>query len=160
MNRFRAQTLFVLSFAIVLAAVSVASAIETESYIAAEAGAGRFALATSGTTAPLLVSADDWPGVVRAAKNLQADIGRVTGVEPQLSTGEVSAEKSLVLIGTLGKSPLIDKLVADKKLVLCHVQELGLFMLLFWRESREHKEVFHAEEVYRSLVETRTGVVG
>jgi Glycosyl hydrolase family 115/Gylcosyl hydrolase family 115 C-terminal domain len=114
MNRFRIPLIIALSFS--LAAASIALAIESNSYVSADAGAGRFALAAASKPAPLVVSTDDWPGVVRAAKNLQADIHAVTGAEPQFSTGEVPAGTSVVLIGTLGKSPLIDKLVADKKL--------------------------------------------
>jgi hypothetical protein len=97
-------------------AASFAAALETDNYVAHENGAGRFALATGGQLAPLVVSFDDWPGVVRAAKDLQADLERVTKVQPALSTGDVPSGKAVVLIGTLGKSPLIDKLLADKKL--------------------------------------------
>jgi hypothetical protein len=39
-------------------------------------------------------------------------------------------------------------------LVLRHIQELGFVFRQFRGEWMEHKEVFHAEEVYRSLVET------
>jgi len=53
--------------------------------------------------------------VAGAAKNLQADVQRVTSIEPQLVVGDAPAEKMLVLIGTLGKSPVIDKLVSEKK---------------------------------------------
>jgi hypothetical protein len=97
-------------------AASVATALDADSYLAHESGAGRFALATGGQVAPIVVSTEDWPGVVRAAKDLQADVARVTGVQPALSTGDVPAGKAIVLIGTLGKSPRIDKLVAEKKL--------------------------------------------
>jgi hypothetical protein len=104
------------SFLLIFAATSLAAAAETNSYVTGENGADRFTLAAVGKSAPLVVSGDDWPGVVRAAKNLQADIARVTGDEPQLSTGEIPAAKAVVLVGTIGKSPLIDKLVANKKL--------------------------------------------
>jgi hypothetical protein len=51
-------------------AASVATALDADSYLAHESGAGRFALATGGQVAPIVVSTEDWPGVVRAAKDL------------------------------------------------------------------------------------------
>ena len=76
---------------------------------------GDFTLAAAGQTAPIYASAADWPGVLRAAKDLQADVQRVTKLTPQFST-EKPGGKEVVLIGTLGKSPLIDALVKAKRL--------------------------------------------
>ncbi|SNC61231.1 Glycosyl hydrolase family 115 [Hymenobacter gelipurpurascens] len=87
-----------------------------EQYVSAKKGKGSFALAASGKTAPLFVSAQDWAGVQRAAKDLQADINRVTKLQPTLTTDQAPKGKEVVLIGTLGKSPLIDQLVQSKKL--------------------------------------------
>ncbi|WP_240676119.1 glycosyl hydrolase 115 family protein [Botryobacter ruber] len=86
-------------------------------YITTEKGKGTFALATAGKPAPLYVSETDFPGVIRVAKHLQADLQRVTTAEPQLIIGKnLPKVKEIVLVGTLGKSPVIDKLVKDKKL--------------------------------------------
>ncbi|MDP4208876.1 MAG: glycosyl hydrolase 115 family protein [Bacteroidota bacterium] len=65
--------------------------------------------------APLCYDKDDYKGVIRAIGDLQNDIDSVTGVKPQLFTSEAFAEYEIV-IGTLGKSKLIDKLVSSKKL--------------------------------------------
>ncbi|WP_405918652.1 glycosyl hydrolase 115 family protein [Streptomyces longwoodensis] len=61
--------------------------------------------------APVLVDDDDHPGVVRAAVDLRADIARVTGVRP---AGTVA--RRAVLVGTLGRSRLVDSLAASGKL--------------------------------------------
>ncbi|MFD3584894.1 glycosyl hydrolase 115 family protein [Streptomyces sp. NPDC058683] len=61
--------------------------------------------------APVVVSAQEHPGVVRVAGDLRADIERVTGVRP----GSTVA-RHVVLVGTIGRSPLIDGLVASGKL--------------------------------------------
>ncbi|WP_201981603.1 glycosyl hydrolase 115 family protein [Hymenobacter rubidus] len=74
-----------------------------------------FTLAANGKAAAIYASGGDWPGVLRAAKDLQADVQRVTKVEPGFSTSQ-PAGTEVVLIGTLGKSPLIDALVRQKKL--------------------------------------------
>jgi hypothetical protein len=63
------------------------------------------------TAAPLVVDAQDWPGVLRATRDLQADIERVSGVRPEIATGTPAPAAVLVIVGTLGRSPLIDGLV-------------------------------------------------
>jgi hypothetical protein len=93
-----------------------ASAVGTMSYITSDPGAGRFTLSTAGEAAPLFLDSHDYSGVLRVAKHLQADVRRVTGHEPRLAIGDAPAGHDVVLIGTLGKSPLIDSLVESKKL--------------------------------------------
>lgn len=66
--------------------------------------------------APILLDANDFAGVQRAARDLQADIGRVGGVRPRLSTQDVGAAPSVILIGTLGKSAQIDRLARENKI--------------------------------------------
>ncbi|MGW5234066.1 glycosyl hydrolase 115 family protein [Streptomyces nodosus] len=61
--------------------------------------------------APVVVSADDHSGVVRAAGDLRDDIERVTGVRPARTIA-----RNAVLVGTIGRSPLIDSLVKSGKL--------------------------------------------
>ncbi|OGX90203.1 glycosyhydrolase [Hymenobacter coccineus] len=78
--------------------------------------AGDFTLAANGKTAAIFASGNDWPGVLRAARDLQADVQRVTTLTPAFSTTKAPSGKEVVLIGTLGKSALIDALVKQKKL--------------------------------------------
>jgi hypothetical protein len=87
-----------------------------ESYIATESSAGSFPLSVNGKPAPLVASSEDYPGVIRAVKDLQADLGRVTGKEPVLHMDELPAADCIILAGTVGKSHHIDKLVAAGKL--------------------------------------------
>nr|WP_048821316.1 glycosyl hydrolase 115 family protein [Streptomyces ipomoeae] len=61
--------------------------------------------------APVVVDPEDHPGVVRVAGDLRSDIERVTGVRP----GD-SVAREVVLVGTIGRSPLIDGLIAAGKL--------------------------------------------
>lgn len=75
-----------------------------------------FVVLTSGKSAPLLVSEQDFPGVIRAAKNLKVDIGKVTEVEPEILLDNLSNAKEVVIIGTIGVSSLIDQLVKNKKI--------------------------------------------
>jgi hypothetical protein len=87
-----------------------------KSYVSTERSKGSFALSLSGKPVPLIISSEDYPGVIRALKDLQADIGRITGINPELYSDDLPSSDRIVLAGTLGKSPLIDKLVTDRKL--------------------------------------------
>jgi hypothetical protein len=74
------------------------------------------ALARNGQAARLYVDAADYAGVLRAAGDLQADIGRVSAAKPLLAKSGKPAGADVVIIGTIGKSALIDQLVAAGKL--------------------------------------------
>ncbi|MFW6693008.1 glycosyl hydrolase 115 family protein [Streptomyces sp. MAR4 CNX-425] len=85
-------------------------------YIAHTPGRGRFPLVAGGRAAPLVADAGDFPGVLRALGDLRTDLERVTGVRPGLTRGRPPAGRLAVLVGTIGRSPLIDGLVAAGKL--------------------------------------------
>jgi len=74
-------------------------------------GPGRFTLAAAGASAPIVVSSADFPGVVRAARSVGADVGRVTGRASAVSLDTLPVAPDVVVAGTLGRSPLIDSLV-------------------------------------------------
>ena len=78
--------------------------------------AGSFALVDRGVAAPVMVSGEDWPGVVRVAGDLVGDVDRVTGVKPVLMKDGVGVHGDVVIVGTIGKSALIDALVREHKL--------------------------------------------
>ena len=73
--------------------------------------AGAFPLVTPSGVAPLWCDAGDFPGVLRAVGDLRADIERVTGKAPEV-VHDVPAAGVAVIVGTVGKSPLIDEMVA------------------------------------------------
>ncbi len=75
-----------------------------------------FMLSSHGTPATLCISNDDFPGVIRAAADLQTDIARVTGVAPDSRRDLPVTAANIVLIGTLGNNAWIDQLVQNKKL--------------------------------------------
>jgi hypothetical protein len=74
-----------------------------------------FPLIAGGRPAPLFVSADDWPGVRRAAETVRADLARVAGNAPADAPAQ-PAGPAVVLVGTVGRSALIDGLVAAGRL--------------------------------------------
>jgi hypothetical protein len=74
-----------------------------------------FQLVHQGNVADFYLSSIEEPGVTRATNDLCKDITRVTGHCPNLIQ-ELSEETGhIVLVGTIGQSPLIDQLIAEGK---------------------------------------------
>ncbi len=102
--------------AAVMACPQVAWCLGQPDYVEATASPGSFPLAKGNETATLFVEVADWKGVVDAAVNLQMDLARVTGHPGALVRNEKELAGNTVIIGTLGKSAVIDQLVKNKKI--------------------------------------------
>src|SRR3954465_233817 len=85
------------------------------SYVANTGGAGSFPLVQGQQAATIYVDSADWPGVVRAAGDLRADVERVTNRKPALAGDNKGLTRNMVIIGTIGKSSVIDQLIRAKK---------------------------------------------
>ena len=100
-----------LLFWVLLACPLRSFAIGQPQYITTTPTAGGLALAHNGTAAALYVDpGDDW-GVIHAVQELRSDVRRVTGVEPAVTRDMGSRQGDAVLIGTIGRSRLIDRLI-------------------------------------------------
>jgi len=95
---------------------SYAFAIGGESYVSFENGKGEFPLSISVRSTPLCASSRDYPGVQLILKEFQGDIAKVTGSEPEISIDTIPSSREIVLVGTIGKSPLVDELAAKGKI--------------------------------------------
>ena len=83
----------------------------------------RFCIAKGGKTAQIVVDATDWKGVVRAANDLGSDVGRVCGTPSAVSAGtSIKGLGGKIIVGTIGKSRLIDQLVKLKKIDVSKVR--------------------------------------
>lgn len=89
---------------------------------AASSGRPDFPLAAGGSAVGIFVDAADDPAVVRAAGDLQADVERVCGTRPELLRTLPRSAPLLVLAGTLGASPVIDRLAARGRLDVSRVK--------------------------------------
>jgi len=78
-------------------------------------------IAAEGQAIPIHYSANDAKVVEITANALRDDIQRVTGLLPSVST-EAPATATAILIGTIGKSPLIDDLVTAGKIDVSAIQ--------------------------------------
>ena len=100
--------------------------------IMATAQTEKFCIAKDGKTATIVVDIDDWKGVIRAARDLGDDVRKVTGISAQVdlqaphSAGLLPHERKnlngSIVVGTIGKSRVIDALVKQKKIDIRQVQ--------------------------------------
>jgi hypothetical protein len=66
----------------------------------------------------IIIDSKDWPGVTRAGNDLANDFGLVTGTKAKIATSVsgITNTTAIIIVGTIGKSPLIDNLVSSGKL--------------------------------------------
>ena len=84
-------------------------------YILKSGSKETFSIVENGKAAKIYVDPSDWKGVIRAAKDLGDDIKKVTTVSASV-VEESNFNPKSILIGTIGKSAIIDKLIAEKKI--------------------------------------------
>ncbi|MBR1388599.1 MAG: glycosyl hydrolase 115 family protein [Prevotella sp.] len=75
-----------------------------------------FIIAKGGVTANIIVDGNDWKGVIRAARDLGDDVRKVCGTASAVSLTGSEAPNGSIVVGTIGKSRLIDQLVRKKKI--------------------------------------------
>ncbi|MDR7088076.1 glycosyl hydrolase 115 family protein [Cellvibrio fibrivorans] len=80
-------------------------------------------LVDKNTSADLIIDAGEFPGVLRATKNLQKDIEKVSGKKLTLSNAISNNNNPLVIVGTLGKSKILDQLIAAKKIDVSKIRD-------------------------------------
>jgi hypothetical protein len=105
-----------LAFLLLLLAAGPARAAPAS--VVARATPGALALVVEGRPPAILADPRDGPGVMHAARDLAADFGRVTGTAAPLGR----APGPLVIVGTIGSNPLIDRLAREGKLDLSGVR--------------------------------------
>ena len=107
--------LLAMSVVLIASLTSQLHALGQPHYVEDRCSPGCFPLAEQATLAPIVVDSNDYPGVVRAATDLQSDISRVTSHSPAL-LNRVSAQPDLIIVGTVDHSALIQRLVESKKI--------------------------------------------
>ena len=78
-------------------------------------------IAVNGKVASIYYSAMDANVVEVTAEALRADIQRVTGLQPEISTDAPQASAA-ILIGTIGQSPLINQLIEAGKIDVSEIE--------------------------------------
>jgi hypothetical protein len=106
----------------ILFAVSILSvaqpgfAVGRGQYVETVPGPGSFAIAQGRTLANISADPNDYAGVLRAARDLQADVARVTGRSPRVADVETGLGPNAIVVGTIGKNAVIDRLIRQRKI--------------------------------------------
>jgi len=104
----RLHTAAALCALFVCAPVAAADDCAQPATVCDEAVSGALALVDHGSVARVFVDDTDFPGVLRAARDLEGDLAKVAG--------GAKPGRTAIIAGTLGRSPRIDRLVAKKNL--------------------------------------------
>ena len=84
----------------------------------------RFCIAKDGKATTIVVDGNDWKGVQRAVNDLSDDVRKVTGVSAPLNDkGKMINDKPSIIVGTIGKSKLIDRLIKQNKIDVRQVKD-------------------------------------
>ncbi|KAG7441243.1 uncharacterized protein BT62DRAFT_1046282 [Guyanagaster necrorhizus] len=92
-------------------AATLVHAIGQTKCVATESSPSTFAVVQQGQASTILLSADEWQGVQLAASDLSSDIEKVTSVRPTVANFSDHSPDHAVIVGTLGKSTLIEQVV-------------------------------------------------
>jgi hypothetical protein len=84
-------------------------------YVQYRPSANAFRVIANGKSAKIFVDPQDWKGVIRAANDLGDDVRKVSNTASELFQRTDFVQGS-ILIGTIGKSEIIDGLIARKKI--------------------------------------------
>ena len=93
-----------------------AQAIGEERYVEFAYHAGDFTVVSRKVTPTLHVDSTDFPGVIRAVNDLQTDFERVANSAGAVTHGEKNLGPNAIIVGTIGKSKLIDQLIREGKI--------------------------------------------
>ncbi len=103
-------------FAGISATCSAGFAVGQPAYVTEIPQDGSFPVVRGKRAASIHIDPEDWPGVIRAAEDLQADIFRVSGIKPAFASQSEMPVGNVILIGTVGKSRIIKNLVQAGKI--------------------------------------------
>src|SRR5687768_5452259 len=104
-----------LALTALFASPAIAQACTTPASVCPNMVIGALPIIRGGRPLPVLVDGAIDAGAVRAAQNLETDLWRVAGhsTPPAVALDRTGP---MIIVGTIGKSPIIDGLIRDRKL--------------------------------------------
>jgi len=126
-SRVKLKQIFLIAGFILIESFSVKAADKTDyktpsQYILHEVSKNAFTIVANGKATSIYVDSADWKGVIRAAKDLSDDVRKVSGTKSEVVEKLQYPAKGVILIGTIGKSKIIDQLIADKRIDVSEIK--------------------------------------
>jgi hypothetical protein len=84
---------------------------------------GYFGLCKDKATVPIFLSSTDYTGVLKVSELFRKDIEMVTGTLPEISFDIAPKSREAIIIGTIGKSQIIDDLIKTKKVDVSEIKD-------------------------------------
>lgn len=103
---------------LLLALPTILFATNTKTYVTTQKSKNSFSLINNGNSAPILISSSDYIGVKKVANWLRDDIRKVSAIKTDIYIDQIPASKEIVIVGTIGKSEIIDRLISEEKINL------------------------------------------
>ena len=119
-SKIKTSYLILLFFLIGLSTNSYA--INPEKYVVNQASSENFPLVSNGKTASILVNDKDYAGVLKVTGHLENDLFKISDLHSKRIKKISEAEDFVVIIGTLGKSEIIDQLAKKGKIDVNQLQ--------------------------------------
>lgn len=116
MNDHKTQFIFRIFLLFLFGIGTKSYAINPEKYVVNQASSEKFPLVSKGKIAPVLVSKNDFSGVLRVVGHLENDLFKVSDLHSKQINRISTATDYVVIIGTLGKSEIIDQLAKEGKI--------------------------------------------
>jgi len=85
-------------------------------YLSLTKTADSFVVSEDGVTVPLVISENEYTGVLTVAGFLKKDMQLVGLAQPEIVIGKISSAKQIILIGTVGHSTLLDEVI-ERRLI-------------------------------------------
>lgn len=104
----RLLTLLVLLPCTLSGQITVRNHVETQN--------NQFPIVSQVSAASVYHDASEDPLLKKSAEILSGDIEKVSGRQPKLTYSDNALEDHMIIVGTIGNNPLIDQLIAEKKL--------------------------------------------
>lgn len=114
------------AFALLVSWVGNCAALGGEQLITSQPEPGALALSGHGSSSLLVLDGKDWPGVLRAGRDLAADFGRVTGTNlselvvngplRDIDDDHIHKHPGIIIAGTIGESSLIQDLLDSRRI--------------------------------------------
>ena len=114
------RSVFILVFCLAFAGREVL-AIGQAQYVTSVAVPGSFPIVKGTDASAICVDSGDWPGVLRAVNDLQADIARVTGREAPIRKDRAGLGRNVIIVGTVGRSGIIAELAKTGKIDISQI---------------------------------------
>ncbi len=82
-----------------------------------------FVIAENNQTAPLVISGNEFSGVLTVAGSFQNDLQLLGLTQPELVVGRIPSVKQIILAGTLGCSSLLNELIEKRKIDVSAIKD-------------------------------------